>query len=117
MSDDDLRQAMEDNFRLALVSIREVATTTGNLTEGLQQVSRQTAALSEHTAELSKATAENQERLRTAADRLELALEAIKTLAFGSAEIRAELTGLRGELRADYDLLQARVLRLEEKAS
>lgn len=92
-NDDQLRQVIEDNFNLALISIRDVAEGTAELR-----------------GQINDRLTKNEEQLRQVADRLEQAVEAIKTLAFSGADERRELTSLKLAIEE----LRSRVGRLEQ---
>ncbi len=77
MGDEDLRQIIEDNFRLLALSMREVGSRTGKMETELGELK---VDLTERLNSVQSLAAQNQTSFEEMAQRLESVVEAVKTL-------------------------------------
>ncbi|MEW6278863.1 MAG: hypothetical protein AB1758_09590 [Candidatus Eremiobacterota bacterium] len=133
MSEDELRQIIETNFRLLAMTMRDASTRAGQAEQGLgdvrtgldnvqtgleevrtgleevrtglDEVRRGMDAVRTDVDELKALAAADRDAFRKAAETLESSLEAIQTLAFGSAETRQEVTALKEQMKTVLERL------------
>lgn len=93
MSEEELRTLIETNFRLIGLSLREVASRTGQIGDELGRIQEELG----HVKGLSRS---NNSALVEMADRLDQTLEALKTLAFSDVESKARISELESQMQS-----------------
>ncbi len=121
MSEQELRELIETNFRLVGMSLREVAGRFGTMDEemgtirggldsvrvGLEEVARKVDSLGEEVGSLGEEVGSlrelaqaNQASLVETADRLDQTLDALKVLAFSDVDSKARLQKIETRLES-----------------
>ncbi|MEW6278598.1 MAG: hypothetical protein AB1758_08260 [Candidatus Eremiobacterota bacterium] len=112
MSEEDLRDVIETNFKLVGMSLREMGVRSGKMEQGLAEVRSDFEAMKtsiqragQEIDQVRQLALANQAAFNELADRLDQTLEALKTLAFSEVESKKRLTTLETQMTSVLERL------------